>query len=167
MPKNENDRALFEAYLNASQNAFPKDAPKPEQASISDKELFEASVRSLTRSKTVLEKDAPLPLRDTMKNNRSKRALKRLQIRASIDLHGFTQRDALAKLAVFLSRAYQTQTSPTLVIHGKGAEGVLKRAVETYLKSNGAYVAEWTEAPKRLGGSGAKIVWIKRQSAGE
>ena len=49
-----------------------------------------------------------------------------------IDLHGFSERDALVTLELFLHHAYTQRTPRVRVIHGKG-DGVLRAAVRRAL----------------------------------
>lgn len=52
-----------------------------------------------------------------------------------IDLHGFSERDALITLELFLHHAFAQRTSRVRVIHGKG-DGVLRAAVRRELARN-------------------------------
>jgi DNA mismatch repair protein MutS2 len=49
-----------------------------------------------------------------------------------IDLHGFSERDALVTLELFLHHAYTQRTPRVRVIHGKG-DGILRAAVRRAL----------------------------------
>jgi DNA mismatch repair protein MutS2 len=49
-----------------------------------------------------------------------------------IDLHGFSERDALVTLELFLHHAYTQRTPRVRVIHGKG-DGILRAAVRRTL----------------------------------
>jgi DNA-nicking Smr family endonuclease len=96
------------------------------------------------------------------------RELKRgaIRIGLELDLHGLTRTEALASLERFVSGAYNRNQSAVLVITGKGNnssdEPVLQMAVQGWLRERGkSMVAEFTPAPRQLGGSGAFVVFLK------
>ncbi len=98
------------------------------------------------------------------------RQLKRGTIRISqkLDLHGFLKDEALKRLELFMEDACIRGQEAVLVITGKGInspEGpVLQGAVAAWLKNKGkGPVAEFSPAPRELGGSGAFVVFLKKQ----
>jgi DNA-nicking Smr family endonuclease len=98
------------------------------------------------------------------------RQMKRGTIRISreLDLHGFLRHEALMRLEQFVSATYSGGHQAVLVITGKGInspEGpVLQGAVEEWLGKKGrALVAEFSPAPRALGGSGAFVVFLKKK----
>ena len=97
------------------------------------------------------------------------RQLKRGTIRISqeLDLHGFLKDEALAQLEQFVAAAHSRGQQAVLVITGKGLnspEGpVLQGAVAEWLRSRGkGIIAEFSSAPRELGGSGAFVVFLKK-----
>lgn len=99
------------------------------------------------------------------------RQLKRgtIRVRAELDLHGCMRDEALVKLEHFLAAAYGRGHKAVLVITGKGLnspEGpVLQDAVARWLREKGKnLVAEFSPAPRELGGSGAYVVFFKTGS---
>jgi DNA-nicking Smr family endonuclease len=89
---------------------------------------------------------------------------------ASIDLHGLTQDEALARLANFLRRCQAEGAKTAMVVTGKGGRagpsgtpGVLRRNVPHWLASPALrmLVVGFEEAGAGLGGSGALIVRIR------
>ena len=97
------------------------------------------------------------------------RQLKRGTIRISqeLDLHGFLKDEALARLERFVADAFSRGQQAVLVITGKGInspEGpVLQGAVAEWLRQKGrGKVAEFSPAPRELGGSGAFVVFLKK-----
>jgi len=99
-----------------------------------------------------------------------KRQMKRGTIRISreLDLHGFLKHEALIRLERFVAAAYSDGNEAILVITGKGInspEGpVLQGAVEEWLGKKGkTLVAEFSTAPRALGGSGAFVVFLKKK----
>jgi DNA-nicking Smr family endonuclease len=99
------------------------------------------------------------------------RQVKRGTIRISreLDLHGFLKDEALMRLERFVTTACDGGQQAVLVITGKGInspEGpVLKGAVAEWLRKKGkALVAEFSPAPRTLGGSGAFVVFLKKRS---
>jgi DNA-nicking Smr family endonuclease len=98
------------------------------------------------------------------------RQLKRGVIRISeeLDLHGFLKDEALARLEQFIAAARGRGQQVVLVITGKGInspEGpVLQGAVAAWLRNNGKrLIAEFSSAPRELGGSGAFVVFLKKR----
>lgn len=91
-----------------------------------------------------------------------------LRIGGELDLHGFIREEALQKLAQFIRNAYLDGQQAVLVITGKGInsiEGpVLQGAAAAWLREQGkAMVAEFAPAPREKGGSGAFVVFLKKQ----
>jgi len=83
-----------------------------------------------------------------------------------LDLHGLTRDDALLKVRYFLEHAVFQGDEAVLIITGKGtgsASGpVLRRAVQQALERGlKNLVLEWCQAPARLGGSGALVVFLR------
>jgi DNA-nicking Smr family endonuclease len=98
------------------------------------------------------------------------RQMKRGTIRISreLDLHGFLKHEALIRLERFVAAACSGGHEAVLVITGKGInspEGpVLRGAVEEWLGKKGkTLVAEFSPAPRALGGSGAFVVFLKKK----
>lgn len=96
------------------------------------------------------------------------RQLKTGQIRIGLelDLHGLTREEALESLENFIAAAHRRDQKAVLVITGKGnnspGEPVLQAAVLSWLRERGkGMVAEFTPAPRELGGSGAIVVFLK------
>ena len=83
-----------------------------------------------------------------------------------LDLHGLTRDEALQELPRFLRNAHHKGCAAVLVITGKGnnspAEPVLQQAVSSWLRDSGReLVAEYTPAPREMGGSGAFVVFLR------
>jgi DNA-nicking Smr family endonuclease len=98
------------------------------------------------------------------------RELKRgaLRISLELDLHGLTRDEALLSLEKFIAGAYNRSQKAVLVITGKGnnspEEPVLQGAVSGWLREQGkGSVAEFTPAPRQLGGNGAFVVFLKEK----
>lgn len=98
------------------------------------------------------------------------RQLKRGSVRISqeLDLHGFLKDEALERLDQFVVDARSRGQQAVLVITGKGnnsPEGpVLQGAVATWLRNKGkGLIAEFSSAPRELGGNGAFVVFLKKK----
>ena len=89
-----------------------------------------------------------------------------LKIEDQLDLHGLTVEEASSKVEFFLRNAIHRGLSTVLVITGKGLhsdEGpVLRLATEKILNSQKELVIEWGVAPRRHGGSGALVVFLRQ-----
>jgi DNA-nicking Smr family endonuclease len=105
----------------------------------------------------------------------------KLEVEARLDLHGMRQRDAHAQLRRFLKTAQARGLKHVLVITGKGADqsgsrsfyeederGVLRQAVPHWLADPefASLVVSFSQAPRRLGGSGALYVRLRKSRPG-
>ena len=92
-------------------------------------------------------------------------------IDAELDLHGRTTREARPRVEAFLREAQREGWELVRIIVGKGlnspdGEAVLRPAVETWLADDfRELVAEFTEAGRGRGGSGALIIAVRLQEA--
>jgi len=95
-----------------------------------------------------------------------------LRIDLELDLHGLTREEALASLERFVAGAFNRGHKAVLVITGKGnnspEEPVLQGAVAGWLRDRGkGMVAEFSPAPRQMGGSGAFVVFLKEKANDE
>jgi len=109
------------------------------------------------------------PLRPLAANRMRQLKSGAIRIDLELDLHGLTRDEALASLGSFVTGAYNRGQKAILVITGKGnnspAEPVLQGAVASWLRDAGRkMVAEFAPAPRRMGGSGAFVVFLKDRS---
>lgn len=88
-----------------------------------------------------------------------------------LDLHGLTRDEALNRTRAFLGHAARQGWSVVLIVTGKGlhsSEGpVLRLAVERLLGDARDLVLEWGVAPRRYGGAGALVVFIRTRQPGQ
>lgn len=93
-----------------------------------------------------------------------RRRLKTMPPDASIDLHGLTRDEALARLTLFFADARKQGLEKIRVVHGKGnhseGESVLKRATKEFIERC-PYAGESGLCDGRSGGSGATWVILK------
>lgn len=88
---------------------------------------------------------------------------------ATLDLHGVLRHEVNDRMSHFLQRATHQGAEVVLVITGKGlhsasGEPVVRRAVEDFLQREGkTAVAQWGRAPRRYGGEGALVLFLRRQ----
>lgn len=82
-----------------------------------------------------------------------------------LDLHGLTRDEALTRTRAFLGHAARQNWPVVLLVTGKGlhsAEGpVLRQAIERLLDTSRELVLEWGGAPRRFGGAGALVVFLR------
>lgn len=85
----------------------------------------------------------------------------------TLDLHGFSEQDALAELRRFLALHRGAKARWVRVITGRGREGggVLRVAVARWLKQSSA-VASTGHAPPAEGGEGVTLVQLRRSASG-
>lgn len=153
----------------------PVPAPGPDRGDLAqhkdapDHELFLEAMGSLgtTALPTEEPEEEAVPARSSSSRARQ---LKKGTIRISeeLDLHGFLKDEAIHRLEHFIKSASVRGQEAVLVITGKGlnsVEGpVLQGAVGAWLREKGkGMVAEFMAAPRDKGGSGAYVVYLKRQ----
>ncbi len=86
---------------------------------------------------------------------------------ATLDLHGFTVNQAALTLDRFIQQSIHQGYRVLLVIHGKGAQAILKTQVNYWLTDHPRVLAFCSAKPKH-GGVGAVYLLLKRQtSAGD
>lgn len=91
-----------------------------------------------------------------------------LTIEGECDLHGVFAEDVEQKVTWFLEDAKHNGWSTVRIITGAGHSSpdgpVLRPRVEKFLSSElgHQWIVEWGRAPKRLGGDGALIVFLKK-----
>lgn len=82
-----------------------------------------------------------------------------------LDLHGLNRDEALGRTRAFLVHAARQQWPVVVIVTGKGlhsSEGpVLRLAVEHLLDTSRDMVLEWGVAPRRFGGAGALVVFVR------
>jgi len=88
---------------------------------------------------------------------------------ATLDLHGLIRSEVPEKLQHFIQNARHHGWKTLLVITGKGlhseaGEAVLRQETERFIKGAGnADIAEWGWAPKKFGGEGAIVLFLKNR----
>lgn len=112
-----------------------------------------------------------------------KRQLKKIEIAATVDLHGMTKDRAFERLSAFIKTCYGNGTQELLVITGKGLDtkqsakdlrqdpsmgkGVLKRSLPGWLRSHdlAPYIHHFTNDHPFEGGTGAFYVRLRRNKS--
>jgi DNA-nicking Smr family endonuclease len=94
-----------------------------------------------------------------------------LQPAGELDLHGLTRDEALKRTRAFLGHAARQGWPVVLIVTGKGLHSsdgpVLRRAVEGLLDDARELVLEWGVAPRRYGGAGALVVFVRAARPGQ
>ena len=92
-----------------------------------------------------------------------------LKPEVELDLHGLTVEEASAKVRFFLQDAIYHGFQTALVITGKGLHSndgpILRQAMEKLLNQQREQVVEWGVAPRRYGGDGALVVFLRQVAA--
>ncbi len=87
-----------------------------------------------------------------------------LEIEDHLDLHGYTQKEAIAALEEFLHHAFTAELKLLVIIHVKGnrsgSEAVLRPLVRYWLSQQSS-VLGWCPAQPKHGGSGASYVYLR------
>jgi len=179
-PDTDDEAALFFRAVDGARRIDPvpneaaaiiPEAPgKPVTSAPEDNTLFLQAMQKI--GTTFRETEGEAESEDGPRQSPTSRLkqLKRGTIRISeeLDLHGFVKEDAVRRLEHFILNAFSRGQKAVLVITGKGinsSEGpVLQGAVADWLRNKGkGIVAEFAAAPRELGGSGAVVVFLKKQ----
>jgi DNA-nicking Smr family endonuclease len=112
---------------------------------------------------------APPPPADRGGEKRVRRG--KLEIGATLDLHGHTQDTGRSVLIRFLQNAHARGDRTVIVITGvgRGGQGVLKQRLPDWLGSSEvrAIVSGFAQAHRAHGGGGAFYVFLKPRARGE
>ena len=185
---NSKDKELFEFYLehgyfpedSNSKNNFKKDLKdnlknkikkninknniknyNDNNYSEEDREMFLNAVKNLDCSSHIKNLNESKKVYSKFKPN-----IKNAKPQDTLDLHGLTRERALQSIKKFIFESKRNNLKIVLIIHGKGFRSenktpVLKDLVEYYLATEGKYYIKYSaEAPARLGGSGAKLIYL-------
>jgi DNA-nicking Smr family endonuclease len=162
-PGDEDEKSPADEFPDAGEG----DAKAPEPAT--DEELF---LTVLGRMDAVFQDEIPLEEKPVAVPRRMKLLRQgRLVPEAALDLHGFSREEARRKTRYFLEDSVYQGRRTVLVITGRGkgsADGpVLRSDMQRYLANEArAWVVEWAPAPKRYGGEGALVVFLKTRRGG-
>lgn len=103
------------------------------------------------------------------RNDFAKLQLGELPVDREVDLHGLTAVEAKGALDACLEQALRAEERCVIAIHGRGlhspGDPVLRAALPSWLMRGrfAAKVLAFAPAPQKLGGSGATLVWLRRQ----
>lgn len=137
------------------------DYDKDNNYSEKDKEIFLNAIKNLDCSNHIKNTNSI-----EKKYSKFKPNLKNVIPQDTLDLHGLTRERALHSVKKFIFEAKKNKLKVILIIHGKGFRSenkisVLKDLVEYYIATEGKYYIKYsTEAPARLGGGGAKLIYL-------
>ena len=143
--------------INLNKNNYDKDNNYSEK----DKEIFLNAIKNLDCSNHIKNTNSI-----EKKYSKFKPNLKNVIPQDTLDLHGLTRERALHSVKKFIFEAKKNKLKVILIIHGKGFRSenkisVLKDLVEYYIATEGKYYIKYsTEAPARLGGGGAKLIYL-------
>ena len=143
--------------INLNKNNYDKDNNYSEK----DKEIFLNAIKNLDCSNHIKNTNSI-----EKKYSKFKPNLKNVIPQDTLDLHGLTRERALHSVKKFIFEAKRNKLKVILIIHGKGFRSenkisVLKDLVEYYIATEGKYYIKYsTEAPSRLGGGGAKLIYL-------
>ena len=156
--KNQNKKNI---NLNKNNVKNKNDYDKDNNYSEKDKEIFLNAIKNLDCSNHIKNTN-----NIEKKYSKFKPNLKNVIPQDTLDLHGLTRERALHSVKKFIFEAKRNKLKVILIIHGKGFRSenkisVLKDLVEYYIATEGKYYIKYsTEAPARLGGSGAKLIYL-------
>ena len=138
---------------------IPEQAPHKQEP-----KAYTPNFRAIVAAQTPTQK----PRRQTVVNRKPEKRVRRgkLEIDATIDLHGLTVLQAIGRLQQFLNFQTNTQAHCILVITGKGhpTEGKIRREFRLWLEhpDTAKIVSGYSEAHARHGGSGAFYVFLRK-----
>ncbi len=153
-------------------NVVPPEGAKPNTTSAAESQRDESDLNTFLNAIGSMEKvfkdewcgDVP----DKRAVPRRMKQVERGQLipEDELDLHGMTVDEATAKVPFFLQNAIFQGFSTVILITGKGlhSEGdpVLRSAMERLLNEKKEQVVEWGVAPRRYGGEGALVVFLRQ-----
>lgn len=155
----DNSKNKIKKNINHNKNSIKKHDDN--YCSEEDKEMFLNAIKNLDCSNHIKN------LTESKKNySKFKPNIKTVKPQDSLDLHGLTRERALQSIKKFIFEAKKNNLKVVLIIHGKGFRSenkiaVLKDLVEYYIATEGKYYIKYSaEAPARLGGSGAKLIYL-------
>jgi DNA-nicking Smr family endonuclease len=163
-------KELPEAGRARALPAFPEDEEKAPRSTPSDarpdneEALFLAALGNMGR---VFQDELPDESQVRALPQRMKQLRQgKLTPQARLDLHGLSRCEARDKVRYFLEDAVYQGHRTVLVVTGRGNRSpdgpVLRDDMERYLSHEaGAWVVEWGRAPKRFGGEGALVVFLR------
>ncbi len=140
-----------------------------EQKLESDEEIFLAAIDSFSVDfkDNLPQIKSTAPIAEPRRLKQMKRG--KIEPDARLDLHGCVRAEVKERLSNFIQNSLYHDCYTLLVITGKGlnsqgGEPVLRNEVESFLSSAGSSsVAEWGRAPKQYGGSGAIVIFLRKQ----
>ncbi|WP_305042168.1 Smr/MutS family protein [Geoalkalibacter sp.] len=145
-----------------SEGSPPPPVPLPED----DQTLF---LRALGEMQCTFRDELPVEPPEPQASPRRMRELERGRFKpeAELDLHGLDRMRARERVRHFLDNCRHQGLRTVLVITGVGhhsnEEPVLRGEVERFLNEEGrSWVIEWGRAPRRYGGAGALVVFLKK-----
>jgi DNA-nicking Smr family endonuclease len=152
----------------APKKPVPEPAVRDETVPVDDLRLF---LDVLGEMETVLAKEddeGARPVVAPVATLAQEARLGRIVPDATLDLHGLSRAEALAKVAWFVDNALYGGCRFLLIVTGRGrqsGEAVLRQAVEEWLAGQqGKGVREWCRAPARLGGDGALLLALRKRT---
>ncbi len=82
-------------------------------------------------------------------------------VKAKLDLHRLTLKEARTAVHDFLQSAHQNTWRTVLIAHGKGAKAIMKSHTWYWLEHHPLVLA-WHSATPQLGGAGATLVLVRK-----
>ncbi len=159
------DRTMASLGVEPLDGSVPGDlaAERDRKREDDDRHLFEQAMRQL--------EDGGSPSRPRPsakpKVQRLKSRPRNLRVDDRLDLHGLRTEAALRRLESFVDQAAASGLRTVLVITGKGhhspgGRGILRQRVEEWIRGRSRrHVRTWSEAPARLGGRGAFVLFLR------
>ncbi len=159
------DRTMASLGVEPLDGDVPGDlaAERDQQREEDDRRLFEQAMRQLEGGGPVSRPRPPAKPRV----QRLKSRPRNLRVDDQIDLHGLRSEAALRRLESFVANAAGSGLRTVLVITGKGhhspgGRGILRQRVEEWIRGRSRrYVRTWSQAPPRLGGRGAFVLYLR------
>ena len=105
----------------------------------------------------------------TLVQNNDKKYVRNFIPEYRLDLHGFNKEQAFAEILKFIKLNFQNNNRKIIVITGKGNKnggvGILRSHVSKWLNDPQLryMIADFSEASKKYGGSGAFFISLKKQ----
>lgn len=144
---------------------------EPDDSSVDDLTEQDQFMAALGEMSVCFEDHLPDEVELCHANPRRMKLLKqgRVQPETTLDLHGLFRHQVSDKVQFFLQDAVFQGYKVVLIVTGRGlhsqGEPVLRNEVERFLQDEGRkLVVEWARAPRKYGGDGALVVFLKGYS---
>lgn len=161
------DRSMTSLGVEPLDGGSPGQQAKARRRDDLDRREFERAMMELDVADSAAKDRPPAGRPPRSKPRRLKTPPRGVRVDEQLDLHRMRAAAALQRLEGFVAEAVAARLRAVLVITGKGhhspaGRGVLRQRVEEWIgKQSASRVKRWSDAPARLGGRGAVVLYLR------